>query len=148
MATFDFKPQPVPWRDYLTDAYVPVVDFPEVHPVSEGVYFIFDSGSMLCYVGLGANIYPRIKAHAKRGIDVAFYGAIEVPEVHRLAVETAYIAALKPQDNAKHLGIASGWQRKMVAEIRRLWKPTVVSVPERVICIEGPSLSRGGLLPA
>jgi hypothetical protein len=149
MATFDFKPQPVPWREYLTDAYMPVVDFPEIHPVSEGVYFIFDSGSMLCYVGLGTDIYPRIKAHAKRGIDVAFYGAIEVPQAHRLDVETAYITALKPQDNAKHLGCGERWQRQMVAEIRRLWGANLVQVPERVIYVQGPSLSRGAeLLPA
>lgn len=91
-------------------------------PNDSGVYFMFAPDDELIYIGLSLGIQYRMVQHFWAGRKCACYGAVYMPPGPLLlAVETAYIHALKPPLNLKYDMPRLEIHDQMVARILELW---------------------------
>lgn len=110
------------WRGLIVGRDMPRYDRQEDRSLFfTGVYFLFD-GDTLQYVGQSGHIAGRIRQHRNTWRPFTSWGAIEVPHDLLSHVETAYLCALRPPQNAIIPPGRDSLHEQIVEGIRTVWK--------------------------
>ena len=88
-----------------------------------GVYFLWEWGPRLVYIGSSKRTHSRPKHHRHHGLYFEYATVLEVPHPWHAAVELLYIERYKPHKNRHHNPVARTvdgrrGRRKMLDPIR------------------------------
>jgi hypothetical protein len=117
------------WPRYVVGPDMPRFTDPR-HGATTGVYFLFN-GNDVVYIGQSASCRGRVEQHRRNGRPFTEFGSIEVPPDLMLAVEIAYIHALKPVSNTLMQPPPFHGHDELVAAIHERWKsvPLLKAMP-------------------
>lgn len=91
-------------------------------PDEPGIYFLWNAGDRLLYVGKSTYVARRLVSHWRaRRIRFACFSVMELPSELLGHVEAAHIEALAPPYNCKPERVLWRGHATMVRRIRRAW---------------------------
>lgn len=128
------------WERFVVGINMPIQPYGEKPTAVTGVYFLFDEGGGLLYIGKSVDIEYRLIQHERAGKPFTHFGCMEVPLEMLDGVESAYLEALRPYGNRKPERSWALWQPDMVKAIQELWANTPCEHVVTETVIDPPSL--------